>query len=289
MGRNTTKERPKSSRRKARRKKAKKGWRTAETSDRHELYELSVQEPEAECDLIDQIWKEQRKRKCNHIREDFCGTAAVAMEWVKRKKSHTSIGVDLDREVLDWARDRLPQRLDAEQQSRVTIIEGNVLTTRTEKVDSVLAMNFSYNLFKTRDDLRNYFRIARESLVEDGLFLLDAYGGSEAFEEITEDRDLDGFTYVWDQASYDPISGLATNHIHFHFPDGTKMKKAFSYEWRLWTLPEVQEVLREAGFSNVIVYWEGTDEETGEGDGEWAVAERGEACPGWVAYLVAER
>ena len=50
---------------------------------------------------------------------------------------------------------------------------------------------------------------------------------------------------------------------------------------------EARVLLAEAGFSKVIVYWEGTDEETEEGNGEWEVAEVGEACPGWVAYLVA--
>ena len=51
-------------------------------------------------------------------------------------------------------------------------------------------------------------------------------------------------------------------------------------------LPEIQELLLEAGFSDTVIYWEGTDDETGEGDGEWAVSKRGEACEGWVAYIV---
>jgi SAM-dependent methyltransferase len=267
----------------------KKDWRTAEGADIHELYELAVQEPEAECDLIDQVWSELRGRKCHSIREDFCGTAAVAMEWVKRRKTNTSVGVDINREVLDWARSRIPKRLNKEQASRLTLIEGDVLTTPTDQVDSVLAMNFSYNLFMTRDALRNYFQSAHRALKDDGLFLLDAYGGSDSFLEMEEERDLDGFTYIWDQHYYNPITGRVINHIHFTFPDGTKIRKAFTYEWRLWTLPELQELLKEAGFKRVCVYWEGTDEESGEGDGNWSISTRGEACPGWIAYLVATK
>jgi hypothetical protein len=67
------------------------------------------------------------------------------------------------------------------------------------------------------------------------------------------------------------------------------MTRAFSYEWRLWSLPEIREVLEEAGFKNVTVWWEGTEEDTGEGDGEFEPAERGEACPGWIAYFTAEK
>lgn len=281
MGRSKTQTKPK--------KKLKKGWRTAATADIHELYELSVQEPEAECDLIDQVWKEKRGRHARHIREDFCGTAVVAMEWVKRRRDNTAVGVDLDPEVLNWGRARIPERLTESQAGRLTLIEGDVLTTRSEPVDSVLAMNFSYNLLKTRKELKHYFQCAYKSIVDGGMMLLDAYGGSDSFTEMQEDRDLDGFTYVWDQNIYNPITGRAVNHIHFKFPDGTKIKKAFSYEWRLWTLPEIQELLLEAGFREVTVYWEGTDEETGEGDGNWTATTEGEACPGWVAYIVAEK
>jgi hypothetical protein len=56
----------------------------------------------------------------------------------------------------------------------------------------------------------------------------------------------------------------------------------------LWTLPELKELLLEAGFSSVRVYLEGTDAETGEGTGEFELVERGEADPAWIAYLVAQ-
>lgn len=270
-------------------KSPKRGWRSAATSDKYELYELSVQEPEAESDLVDQVWKERRGRVPHHIREDFCGTAAVCIDWVKRRRNNTAVGVDLDPTVLEWAAARSRTLLKPSQARRMQLIRGNVLTTRAKPVDSVLAMNFSYFIFKTRPELRRYFKAARNALVKDGLLLLDAYGGSESFLEIKEDRNFDGFTYIWDQRVYNPISAQVINHIHFEFPDGSKIRKAFSYDWRIWSLPELQEVLLEAGFKHVSVYWEGTDKKTGEGDGNWTISTRGEACQGWVAYLVAEK
>jgi cyclopropane fatty-acyl-phospholipid synthase-like methyltransferase len=268
-------------------KATRNGWRTAATSDIYELYEASVQEPEAEVDLIDQAWKELRGRTCRHIREDFCGTAAVACEWVKRRKTNTAIGVDISPVPLNWGRSRMPKRLNAEQRKRVQLLQADVRTVVTRPVDSVLAMNFSYMIFQKRDELRAYFSHVRGGLVEDGMFLLDAYGGSDSFLEQKEERDLDGFTYIWNQRYYNPITGRAINDIGFKFPDGTRIKRAFTYEWRLWTLPELREILIEAGYRDVNVYWEGTDEETGEGDGNWSISRRGEACPGWVAYLAA--
>tara|TARA_Y100000589_G_C27100517_1_gene607838 strand:- start:254 stop:1093 length:840 start_codon:yes stop_codon:yes gene_type:complete len=260
--------------------------RTARGSDIHELYELSVQDPEGEIDTIDRIWKDQRGRTASSMREDFCGTAAVAREWVKKRPENTAVGVDLSTEVLEWCRTRIDQNLNDEESSRLNLIEGDVLNTKTDPVETVLAFNFSYFLFKKRSQVLDYFKTVRDQLEDDGLFILDAYGGSDSFLEMEEDRDLDGFTYVWDQHHYDPVTGDVVNHIHFKFPDGTKIKNAFTYHWRLWTLPEIQELLLEAGFSRAAVYWEGTDEETDEGNGVWTEVDEGEACEGWVAYLV---
>jgi hypothetical protein len=265
-----------------------KGWRTARESDIHELYEKSVQEPEAECDLIDQVWAEHRDRKPGLIREDFCGTAAVAMEWIRRRKSHEAIGVDLDEDVLDWGRAKIPERLPEEHQvQRLTLIKDDVMTVHTPPVDSLLAMNFSYFLFKTRAEVVAYFKRAFAALVDDGIMLLDAYGGSDSYLEMEEERHFDGFTYVWDQAHYNPITNDVINHIHFRFPDGSEITNAFTYEWRLWSIPEIREMLLEAGFASVHVYWEGTDEDSGEGNGVWEESTTGEACQGWVAYIAA--
>ena len=106
--------------------------------------------------------------------------------------------------------------------------------------------------------------------------------------EIKEPRACEGFTYIWEQASFNPIDSMMTCFIHFEFPDGSRLDQAFRYHWRLWTLPEIQELLREAGFSTVDVYWEGTDAETGEGDGHYRPATVGDADPGWVCYIVAQ-
>jgi hypothetical protein len=47
-------------------------------------------------------------------------------------------------------------------------------------------------------------------------------------------------------------------------------------------------MLTEAGFK-ATVYWEGTDEDTDEGNGIFVPATEGEADAGWIAYIVAEK
>ena len=67
------------------------------------------------------------------------------------------------------------------------------------------------------------------------------------------------------------------------------MQRAFSYDWRLWTLPEVKDALVEAGFAHVDTYWEGDDESGTSGNGIFRKSARGENCAAWVTYLVAYR
>lgn len=269
-------------------KKAAKGWRTAATSDRHELYESSVQSPDEESAFIDRVFRSIRGRTPAILREDFCGTHFLSGTWVKRRAGNRAIGFDLHRPTVAWGQARRATELTAAQRKRLDIRIGDVRTARSEPVDVLAAFNFSYFLFKKRDQLVAYFKHARSQLKRDGVMFLDCYGGYESFSEQSEERDLDGFTYQWHTERYDPVSGDVLNHIHFVFPDGTKIRKAFTYDWRLWTIPEIRECLADAGFRRSHVYWEGTDHATGEGDGIFRKTTVGEACGGWIAYIAAE-
>ena len=67
-----------------------------------------------------------------------------------------------------------------------------------------------------------------------------------------------------------------------------KRERVFSYDWRMWTIPELKEIMEDAGFKKVHVYWEGSDED-GDGDGEFTRVTQGEECESWVAYVVGEK
>lgn len=268
-------------------KAKKKGPSMAERADRHVLYEKSVQCVEAEIDFVDETFTDLRERKARMLREDFCGTANTSCEWVRRRRTNHAIGVDLDADVLAWGRENNVAKL-GKAANRITLINDDVLEVQNDPVDVVLAMNFSYWIFKQRTLMRFYFRRVRDALVDDGILFLDAFGGSEAYIEVEESTKYDGFTYIWDQAEFNPINSETLCHIHFKFPDGSRMRNAFSYSWRLWTLPEIRELLEEAGFTRSTVYWQGTDED-GEEDGEFEPTERGDADLAWIAYVVAEK
>ncbi|WP_295408921.1 class I SAM-dependent methyltransferase [uncultured Thiocystis sp.] len=265
----------------------------ASRSDRHRLYELAVQNPSAEVDFVDRTYRMIRCRGARILREDFCGTAAICCEWVRRRKTNHAFGVDLDPEVLDWGRRHNLHALAEHQRSRVALLQQDVLAAQTRPPDIVLAMNFSYWLLRERAALLHYFRRVRATLKDSGVFFLDAYGGYDSYRLLIEERRIHDpvggdFTYVWEQAVYEPVTGRLVCHIHFRFDDGSGLERAFSYDWRLWTLPEVRELLDEAGFSRILVHWQGWDAD-GNPDGVFVPVEAGEPDAGWIAYLTAEK
>jgi hypothetical protein len=266
----------------------------AARADRHVLYERSVQSVGAEVDFVDDTFTSLRKRKAMTLREDFCGTAASACEWVRRRPRNTAVGIDLDQATLDWGLQHNIAKLSPARRKRLSLVNANVLdpTPSCRNMDAIVAMNFSWWVFKTRKELGRYFTAVRESLKRDGVFFLDIYGGWESLKEQTDRRQVGakgrGFTYMWQQTNCDPINNTTLCYIHFKMRDGSMMRKAFSYDWRVWHIPETRELLDDCGFRRTTVYWEG-DDNKGGGNGIFTPAEHGECCPSFIAYIVAER
>lgn len=269
------------------RKQKKKKLKMADKADKHILYEKAVQCVESEIDFIDHTFRELRGRKASSLREDFCGTTNTSCEWIRRRNTNIAYGIDIDIDVLNWGRQHHVANLTNKQAKRIHLLNDDVLKVKTPPVDIALAMNFSYWFLKERKAMKQYYKRVYDCLVDDGIFFLDAFGGYEAFQEMEEITKYNGFTYIWDQAKYNPITGDALMHIHFKFKDGSMLKNAFTYDWRQWTLPEITELLEESGFKATI-YWEGEDEE-GEGNGVYSPATEADADAGWIAYIVAEK
>jgi hypothetical protein len=86
--------------------------------------------------------------------------------------------------------------------------------------------------------------------------------------------------------SFDPITHDAKFFIHYKRRGEKKRQRVFQYDWRMWTLPELKDVLKDAGFRHVEIHWEGTTKK-GEGNGIFRQVKRAESCEAWIVYLVA--
>ncbi len=266
--------------------------RIADLADPHALYQKSVQSPEQDVSFITSYFQGYTRQPLRLLREDFCGTAAFSTCFVKAHPQNRAIGIDLDAPTLQWGRTHNVSRLTADQQQRLTLVCGNVLDPHPTKVQLAVAMNFSYMVFRDRPTLRQYFKRVKASLQPGGMLVLDIWGGSESQvlqEEARKIENLDddgigNFTFIWDQNTFDPATYYCTTRIHFRFRDGSRIRNAFVYEWRLWTIAEVMEVMKDAGFRDVHFLWECTDLATGTDT--YQRAEKGEADLAWIAYTV---
>jgi hypothetical protein len=267
-----------------------KGKKLAELADKFDCYQKSVQSPEHEIEFFEQVYKEAYKRKPYLLREDFCGTFSICCHWVASNPKRSALGVDLCGETLQWGRDHNLAKLTEAQQKRVRLLEQDVRKRNRPAVDVLAAQNFSFWIFKTRAEVIEYFRAARANLKPEGVMVMDMMGGGDCFlEGHTDKRTIKkgkkGFKYHWEQASFNPVNHDATFYISFKFKDGSKLDRAFEYHWRFWTIPEVREMLAEAGFSSSHVYFEVEDED-GEDTGKWERAEVANSAAVWLAYIV---
>lgn len=262
----------------------------AERADKFECYQKSVQSPDHEVEFFEQAYQEAYHRKPYLLREDFCGTYAVCCEWAKSNRRRKAYGVDLCAETLAWGTEHNLSQLTPATQRRVTVVEEDVRSSG-EPVDVLAAQNFSFWIFKTREEVIEYFKHALANLKEQGVMVMDMMGGGECFTENHVDKRTivkgkKGFKYYWKQARYNPVTGDASFSISFKFKDGSKLKNAFEYHWRFWSIPEVREMLAEAGFSESHVYWEEEDED-GEDTGVWSRQTEVPSNPSWICYIVA--
>lgn len=266
---------------------------------KHVLYEASVQDTEVDLALIDRMTERACGRKGLTLREDFSGTSLLACAWVQSDPAREAWGVDLHRPTLDWAgKHRLPV-LGADA-DRVHLLEENVLHTSTPRVDVVAALNFSYMIFKQRELLKAYFQSVYHALNPGGIFVLDLFGGPHAQDVMKEKKRVragkdfegtpyPGFTYVWEQAAFNAVSQEIRCHIHFRGKKIRPLEKAFTYEWRLWSITEINDLLKEVGFVSVDPYFEGWDEEQESTDGNLQIRKKYENMLAWICYLSAAR
>lgn len=146
-----------------------------------------------------------------------------------------------------------------------------------ERVDLIAVLNFSIGELRDRAALVAYLAHARSRLASPtrgrassaGCLVCDIYGGADAFRTGTVRQKVTGpagenVAYSWEQRTADPLTAQVCNAMHFRVspakprPGGrgriAVMRDAFVYHWRLWSVPELHDAMREAGFADVQVY-----------------------------------
>ena len=221
--------------------------------DKHDLYELCVQNPEACIPLLSAI----HANKPLVLAEDFAGTAVLSHQWVAQSEHHRAIATDLDQEALNKHGDH----------PRITKHLANVNDAQPDPsnpADIIFVGNFSIGYHHTRAELVTYLKQAHARLKQtQGTFLCDTYGGEGSFtlggvHRPTPMGDGRLCRYTWEQRDADPLTGMVTDVIHFRIEHAGNITEeyddAFTYHWRLWSVPELRDAMQEAGFKSINCY-----------------------------------
>jgi len=254
--------------------------------NKYDLYERSVQDPEYDIELFNKIYDELTvKKEAQSLREDFCGTFWLSSLWVKQTDQHLAYGIDLSPEPTDYGKEHHYKKLTKDEQARLSIENTDVRNITEKKYDLIVACNFSYFIFKQREELKKYFNSVYQSLDSDSLFIVDHFGGPDNCGDTMEDKTiehphLNNFRYEWEQISWNPVTNESVFHINFaNKRKGLNTDGAFVYDWRLWSIREVREIMEEVGFAKSYCYWE-------DDDGEFFTTEEGEDnCANWICML----
>ncbi len=262
---------------------------------RLELYRHAVQHPLAEVAFLQRVHGGHGRQAPRVLREDFAGGAAVSIAWVQLDPERSADAVELHQPTLRWAARQTQQELGCASE-QVRFHHGDVRSTDTQRCDVIAALNFSVLGLHTRAELLDYFRRSRARLRAGGVLVLDVYGGPGAEQVSTQRRrvqPMDGalptFTYLWEQRSFDALTRRTDCRIHFDLPGRQRWASAFRYDWRLWTLPELRELLHEAGYRSAEVWCDSYDAMRGRSDGVYRPQRKLPARHDWVAYVVGRR
>lgn len=262
--------------------------------DKYFYYTNSVQSAPHDAELIWRMFRKSWPKKelppQTLLQEDFCGTAALCYEWADLGPQCRAVGIDLDDAALKWgAKNHLPNYSE-DILPRVTTICGDVLEKHHLRPHVICALNFSYFFIEQRAKMLEYFRRSFESLQSGGILVLDCFGGP-AYQLPHLDRRVNSeekFTYWWEVESFDAISHAMTCHLHYQRRGEPQRKKVFTYHWRMWGVPEITDILREAGFTSVEYWSEGLDKNL-EGNGRFRPITEEKDCKAWVCYIVAKK
>ena len=234
--------------------------------DKYALYLAGVQNPRNDVRILNEVYSNGPGSIPRVLREDFCGTGAATCEWVRVRAENHGVGVDNDQEPLLWGHEHLVSNLSVCERSRVAFVCADVLEASCpERPDVIFAGNSSVCSLQTRDRLRAYIHQCYETAAPGGIVAIQLFAGPEAQVEGIDRVECDGFTYIWEQHSFNSVTNEAENYIHFEFPEGSDLWRAFSYSWRMWSPAEILDVFHESGFDHTIVYKSNTKQTSDPG------------------------
>nr|CAB3478909.1 unnamed protein product [Digitaria exilis] len=230
-------------------------WQAGSMPSKFHLYQLSVQSPKGDISYLQKFFLMYVGRRVPlHLQEDFCGTALLSSEWIRTDARRTAIGLDLDLESLEWCLENNLSKIGADGYSRMLLFHGNVLQPKEARLVKQKFNDLVQGLDVNSNNGANSKHAFNALSKRGGIFVMDVYGGTSSERKLRLQRKFPSFTYFWEQEEFDIISRQTRISLHFQAGKKQMLRHAFTYHWRLWSIPEIKDCLEEAGFKSIHVW-----------------------------------
>ncbi len=194
------------------------------------------------------------------LHELACGSGAILSEL--KKAGFTVSGSDLSEEMLEKAREKLPDVSFSCQDMRYF--------TSRETYDTIVCYNDSINYLSEQNDLKEIFASVYSCLEDDGVFLFDVHTRErlkEFEEEFIEEGVMKDVSYQWAIAREDDH---ICHHLTFWFSDHVETEEHIQ---TVFYKKDIKKILKECGFV-CEVYTDFTKPENSHGEKWYFVAKK---------------
>ncbi|MHC5227228.1 class I SAM-dependent DNA methyltransferase [Enterococcus sp. LJL99] len=195
------------------------------------------------------------------ILEMACGTGALAVAFAKNGYEVTAL--DLSEEMLMMASKRA-----ADEEATVQFVQGNMLDlSEMGQYSAITCFSDSLCYMANRQEVQQVFDEVYQALEEEGTFIFDVhstYQIDKIFPEYSYHYQTEEFAFLWD--SYQGEKEHSIEHFLTFFvkEDGSESDSFTRYDElhkeRTYSLENYLTMLESAGFMDVSVYADFTDE-----------------------------
>lgn len=196
-----------------------------------------------------------------------CGTGSMTR--LLYQAGYDMLGADLSEEMLEIALEKQMEELEkaGEDQSGILYLQQDMRELEIyPKVSAVVSCCDCLNYILEPYELLETFQRVKDSLMEDGIFFFDfntSHKYRDVIGETTIAEDREDCSFIWDNYYYEDeeINEYElTLFIKEEDQEGLYRKYQETHLQRGYTLEEIQNLLKEAGFTVLQVYDDYTKE-----------------------------
>lgn len=226
-------------------------------------------------DSLYQKWLDFTKR---HVRSNqhtvlelACGTGILALDLAKEGYDVTAL--DLSDDMLSVASERFNEAF-GEESNPIQLTQGDMMDlTEVGQYDVITCYSDSLCYMKNPLEVQQVFDEVYKTLEPGGTFIFDVhstYKMTDVFPEFSFHQETEQYAFLWDSyPDKEPLSIVHELSFYVQDDDGRFERYLEDHHERTYKLEHYLTMLESAGFNNVEVFADFTDDKPTETSERW--------------------